>query len=124
MSMRGGRRRLKLKWGRLLMSTTLLRPGKASSRIIQLHVIVERDGEGYYVYCPALKGLHVGGTTKKEALQNAKNAAEAYIMSLLKHNEPLPMSEYKQNNFSQKRWRCLADCFSHRESNDWIVIAI
>jgi predicted RNase H-like HicB family nuclease len=120
----GGRRKLKIKGGRLLMSTALLGPGKTSKRIIQLHVIVERDGEGYYAYCPVLKGLHVGGATKEEVLQNAQNAAEAYIMSLIKHNEPIPASECKPNDFLQKGWRCLSNHFPYKESNGWILIAI
>ena len=52
---------------------------------------VEPDEGGFHAFCPALSGLHVGGDTKEEALQNAKEAAKAYIVSLMKHGEPIPL---------------------------------
>ena len=57
----------------------------------RIEVIAEPDGDGFYAYCPALKGLHVGGDTKKEALQNAGDAAILYIKSLIRHGEPIPV---------------------------------
>ncbi|MHB1294388.1 MAG: type II toxin-antitoxin system HicB family antitoxin [Anaerolineae bacterium] len=54
-------------------------------------VVVEPDGEGFHAYCPALKGLHVSGDTPAEAVRNAADAACAYIESLIKHNDPLPV---------------------------------
>ncbi len=54
-------------------------------------IVIEPDEDGYYAYCPALKGLHTCGATESEALENAKNAATAYIRSLIKHNEPIPV---------------------------------
>ena len=56
-----------------------------------IQVIVEPDEGGFHAYCPALKGLHTGGDTEEEALQNARDAAIAYLRSLLKHGEPIPV---------------------------------
>ncbi len=42
-------------------------------------VIIEPDEPGFHAYCPALKGLHVGGDTAEEALQNARDAITAYV---------------------------------------------
>lgn len=58
---------------------------------VRVRFIAEPDEGGFHVYCPELKGLHAGGKTEEEAFENAKQAAEAYIMSLLKHNDPLPV---------------------------------
>lgn len=58
---------------------------------VRLRIFVEPDSDGFYAYCPELKGLHVGGATEEEAVQNALNAASAYLMSLMKHNDPLPV---------------------------------
>jgi hypothetical protein len=33
----------------------------------RIQVIVEPDEGEYHAYCPALKGLHTGGTTQEEA---------------------------------------------------------
>ena len=71
---------------------------------------VTPDGENqFYAFCPALKGLHTCGDTIEQALNNAKDAITAYLISLLKHNEPIPLalepdkqeSEYSFNNATQ-----------------------
>ena len=54
-------------------------------------VVVEPDDGVFHAYCPALKGLHVGGQTEDEALENVKDAVELYLMSLIKHGEPIPV---------------------------------
>jgi predicted RNase H-like HicB family nuclease len=54
---------------------------------IDIDVIIEKDEKEYYAYCPSLVGLHVDGSTRKEAENNAKNAIRAYIKSLIKHNQ-------------------------------------
>jgi predicted RNase H-like HicB family nuclease len=53
-------------------------------------ICIEKDGPGYHAYCPKLKGLHVYGDTEDEAKINAKDAILAYLMSLVKHDEPIP----------------------------------
>jgi predicted RNase H-like HicB family nuclease len=57
----------------------------------RIEIIVEPDEQSYHAYCPALKGLHTCGNTEKEALQNAKDAAAAYLRSLLIHGDPIPV---------------------------------
>jgi len=57
---------------------------------IQVPIIIKKDEDSYYAYCPLLKGLHTCGETEEEAIQNARNAVLAYIKSLIKHNEPIP----------------------------------
>lgn len=53
-------------------------------------VCVEKDGDGFYAYAPALKGLHVGGSTEEEVLRNAKDGIILYLESLINHRESLP----------------------------------
>ena len=57
----------------------------------RLDVFLEEDGKEFHAFCPALKGLHVGGLTEDEAVENAKESAIAYIESLIKHHEPIPV---------------------------------
>lgn len=54
-------------------------------------IIVEPDEDAFHAFCPALKGLHVGGRTETEAVQNAADAAIMYLESLIKHGEPIPV---------------------------------
>ena len=57
----------------------------------RIEVIVEPDDIGFHAYCPALKGLHTYGDTEEEALQNARDAAIAYLESSIKHGDPIPV---------------------------------
>lgn len=57
----------------------------------KVQVIIEPDETGFHAYCPALKGLHTSGDTEKEALENAKDAVIAYLKSLIKHGDPIPI---------------------------------
>ena len=58
---------------------------------VRVRIVIEPDDKEFYAYCPELKGVHAGGATEDEAVQNAKDAAQAYIMSLVKNNDPLPL---------------------------------
>ena len=57
---------------------------------VKLAIELEPDGEGFHAYCHALKGLHVQGDTEQEAIAAFREAACAYIVSLIKHGDPLP----------------------------------
>ncbi len=57
---------------------------------LSVDIIVLKDGSEYRACAPSFKGLHVFGNTKKSAIKNAKDAIIAYVISLVKHNEPIP----------------------------------
>lgn len=56
-----------------------------------IEVVVEPDEGGFHAFCPALEGLHVDGVTEEEALSNVRDAAIAYLHSLIKHGDPIPV---------------------------------
>ena len=56
-----------------------------------VHFLVEPDEGGFHAYSPALKGLHVDGASEDEAVKNFVEAAPAYLLSVMKHGEPLPI---------------------------------
>lgn len=58
---------------------------------LRFEVVLEKDERGYYARCPALAGLHIDGATEQEALENTKDAIVAYLESLEKHNDPIPV---------------------------------
>lgn len=60
--------------------------------------VIEKDGGEFHAFCPHLKGLHTCGRTRREALENAKCAVEAYLESLLSHNEPIPLFCVHESN--------------------------
>ncbi len=54
-------------------------------------IIVEpNEPDGYLVTCPALPGLVTEGDTLDEACAMAKDAIEGYLISLIKHGDPIP----------------------------------
>ncbi len=53
-------------------------------------VLEPNEPDGYLVTCPALPGLVTEGDTLEESLAMAKDAIEGYVISLLKHGEPVP----------------------------------
>jgi len=63
-------------------------------RVIQftLDIAVETDEDEFHAFCPGLKGLHTSGKTEEEAVQNAADAAIAYLESLIKHGDPIPLT--------------------------------
>jgi len=54
-------------------------------------VVIEPDDGGFHAFCPSLKGLHTCGKTEEEARENSRDAVTAYIKSLVKHNEVVPL---------------------------------
>jgi len=48
----------------------------------QLPVVIEKDEDGYYAYCPALEGCHTQGDTYEEVLINIREAISLYISTL------------------------------------------
>ena len=48
----------------------------------QLPVVIEKDEDGYYAYCPSLEGCQTQGDTYKEILFNIKEAISLYISTL------------------------------------------
>jgi len=48
----------------------------------KLNVTLNKDKDGYYVYCPELPGCHTQGDTIDEALENIKEAASLYLETM------------------------------------------
>ena len=64
---------------------------KVNNKQYYADIVLEPDDDGFYVFCPVLKGLHTCGKTEGEAIDNSRDAITAYIQSLLKHGEPVPL---------------------------------
>ena len=76
----------------------LLRKKSTHPMIIEIEVCIEDDDPGYHAYCPALKGLHTWGATKEAARENVISAVQAYMISLSKHGDPLPVGIIKRHH--------------------------
>ena len=63
---------------------------------IEIEICLEKDDDGYHAFCPAFQGLHVGGKTQKEAIENAKDAITSLVFSYFKRKKPLPVGILKE----------------------------
>ena len=68
----------------------------------KVDIFIEPDDGEFHAYCPALKGLHTVGDTKEKALENARFAAIAYLESLIKHGDPIPVNVIMKRNANNK----------------------
>ena len=60
---------------------------------MKYRVVIEQDEDGIFVAeCTSLPGCVSQGSTREEALENVKDAIAGYLVSLKKHNEPIPPS--------------------------------
>lgn len=51
-------------------------------KTLRISAVVEHDQDGYFAYCPGLKGCHTQGDSIDEALANLKEATELYLETL------------------------------------------
>jgi predicted RNase H-like HicB family nuclease len=58
-----------------------------------LPVVIEKDTDGYYAYCPSLQGCYSQGDTYEEALANIEDAMRLNIEDRIAKGESVPTSE-------------------------------
>jgi len=56
-------------------------------------VVVEKDEQGYFAYCPELQGCYTQGETFEEVMKNIKDAIRLHVEDRLADNETIPTSE-------------------------------
>lgn len=48
----------------------------------KINVVIEKDANGYYAYCPVLKGCQTQGDTLEEVQANIREAIQLYLETL------------------------------------------
>ena len=56
-------------------------------------VVMEKDAEGYFAWCPELQGIYTQGATYEEALEALRNAIRLHVEDRLANHEPIPQAE-------------------------------
>jgi predicted RNase H-like HicB family nuclease len=56
-------------------------------------VIIEKDSEGFFAFCPELQGCYTQGNTYEEVLDNIKDAIHLHLEDILENEEQIPQSE-------------------------------
>lgn len=53
-------------------------------------VVIEKDGEGYFAFCPELQGCYSQGDTYEEAFANIRDAVYLHLLDRLESGEDIP----------------------------------
>lgn len=56
-------------------------------------VVIEKDSDGYYAFCPELQGCYSQGDTHEEALENIKDAIRLHVEDRIESGEDIPQAE-------------------------------
>lgn len=59
----------------------------------KVSIVIEKDGYGYYAYCPELEGCQSQGDTFEEVMANIKEAIELYIETLPEEERKATLSQ-------------------------------
>jgi predicted RNase H-like HicB family nuclease len=56
-------------------------------------VVIEKDSDGYFAFCPELQGCYTQGDSYEEALKNIEDAIHLHIEDRLENGEDIPEIE-------------------------------
>lgn len=56
-------------------------------------VVIEKDSDGYYAFCPELQGCYTQGDTYEEVSENIKDAIKLHIEDRMVSGEDIPQSD-------------------------------
>lgn len=59
----------------------------------KLSVVIEKDADGYFAFCPELQGCYTQGDTYEEVLTNIKDAIRLHIEDRIESEEKIPSIE-------------------------------
>ncbi|GIK38220.1 MAG: hypothetical protein BroJett011_20530 [Chloroflexota bacterium] len=55
-----------------------------------LPVVIEKNEDGCFVFCPLLQGCYTQGDSYEEAIDNIEDAIRLHLEDRLANNEPIP----------------------------------
>ena len=56
-------------------------------------VVIEKDADGYFAFCPELQGCYTQGDSYEETLDNIKDAIRLHLIDRKEDGEEIPMIE-------------------------------
>ncbi len=56
-------------------------------------VIIEKDKDGYFAFCPELQGCYTQGNTYEDVLENIKDAIKLHVEDRIDEGEEVPQIE-------------------------------
>ncbi len=59
----------------------------------RLSVVIEKDSDGYFAFCPELQGCYTQGDTYEVAMKNIEDAIRLHIEDMIETGETIPIVE-------------------------------
>jgi len=56
-------------------------------------IVIEKDEEGYFAFCPELQGCYTQGDTYEEVLENIKDAIRLHVNDRLDSGEEVSQAQ-------------------------------
>ena len=61
--------------------------------VYKFSVVIEKDSNGYFSFCPELQGCYTQGNTYEEVLENIKDAIRLHVEDRIDSGEDIPQVE-------------------------------
>jgi len=57
---------------------------------LTLPIVIEKDEDGYFVFCPVLQGCYTQGDTYEEAIENIEDTIRLHLEDIIASGEAIP----------------------------------
>jgi len=61
--------------------------------VYRFSVVIEKDKDGYFAFCPELQGCYTQGDTYEEVLENIKDAIRLHVEDRIEAGEEIAQPE-------------------------------
>lgn len=61
--------------------------------LYKFSIVIEKDKDGYFAFCPELKGCYTQGASYEETLVNIEDAIRLHVEDRLEDGEDIPQAE-------------------------------
>ncbi len=61
--------------------------------VYRFSVVIEKDKDGYFAFCPELQGCYTQGDTYEETLENIKDAIRLHLEDRIEEGEEITQPE-------------------------------
>ncbi len=61
--------------------------------LYRFSVVIEKDRDGYFAFCPELQGCYTQGDSYEEVMENIKDAIRLHVEDRIENGEDIEQSE-------------------------------
>jgi predicted RNase H-like HicB family nuclease len=61
--------------------------------LYRFSIVIEKDKDGYFAFCPELQGCYTQGATYEETIENIKDAIRLHVEDRLEDGDDIPQAE-------------------------------